>query len=141
MAVLLRKMLGIGKLPDDMRAEVESEGVLHLAEFVPVTFRFTGTVPAAGTRHAVVGAPEGRPRRRPPVARGARVHGDGDARRVGTPARRAGHLRRRSSLHGCGVVALQGTVVVDVLTQLPQRSFVFDVPPKFVYSIVGVPCG
>jgi hypothetical protein len=45
MAVFLRKMLGIGKLPDDMRAQVEAEGVLHLAEFVPVTFRFSGRIP------------------------------------------------------------------------------------------------
>ena len=45
MAVFLRKMLGIGKLPDDMRAQVESEGVIHLVEFVPVTLRFTGHVP------------------------------------------------------------------------------------------------
>ena len=38
MAVFLRKMLGIGKLPDDLRAQVEAEGVIHLEEFVPVTF-------------------------------------------------------------------------------------------------------
>ena len=29
----------------------------------------------------------------------------------------------------------------DVLVRLPQRSFAFDVPPKFVYSAVGVPHG
>lgn len=27
----------------------------------------------------------------------------------------------------------------EVLTRLPQRSFAFDVPPKSVYAIVGVP--
>ena len=59
MAVLLRKVLGIGKLPDDMRAEVETEGVIHLAEFVPVTFRFSGHVPgkvAKGNIRSYVGA-------------------------------------------------------------------------------------
>ena len=40
-AVLLRKMLGIGGLPQDVRTAVESEGVIHLAEFVAVTFRFS----------------------------------------------------------------------------------------------------
>jgi hypothetical protein len=45
MAVLLRKMLGIGKLPDDMRAQIDAEGLIHLTEFVPVTFRFSGKVP------------------------------------------------------------------------------------------------
>ena len=34
MAVFLRKLLRIGKLPDEMRAEVESEGIIHLAEYV-----------------------------------------------------------------------------------------------------------
>jgi hypothetical protein len=27
----------------------------------------------------------------------------------------------------------------DVLARVPQRSFAFDVPPKFVYSACGVP--
>ena len=42
MAVFLRKLLRIGKLPDDLRAEVEAEGIIHLAEYVPVTRRFSG---------------------------------------------------------------------------------------------------
>jgi hypothetical protein len=45
MAVILRKLLRIGKLPADMRGEGEPEGIIHLAEFVPVTFRFSGSVP------------------------------------------------------------------------------------------------
>jgi hypothetical protein len=45
MAVILRRMLRIGALPDDMRAQVDAEGVLFLAEFVPVTYRFSGSVP------------------------------------------------------------------------------------------------
>lgn len=32
-------MLGIGKLPDDMRPQVDAEGIMSLAEFVPVTRR------------------------------------------------------------------------------------------------------
>src|SRR5919108_1855017 len=45
MAVFVRKLFGIGKLPDDLRAEVEAEGIIHLAEYVPVTCRFSGKVP------------------------------------------------------------------------------------------------
>ncbi|MDT5065928.1 MAG: hypothetical protein QOK02_2083, partial [Mycobacterium sp.] len=59
MAVFLRKMLGIGSLPDDMQAQVEAEGLIHLAEFVPVTFRFSGHVPgktAKGNIRSYVGA-------------------------------------------------------------------------------------
>src|SRR6201991_295492 len=45
MGLILRKLLRISKPPADLRGEVEPEGILHLAEFVPVTFRFTGSVP------------------------------------------------------------------------------------------------
>ena len=45
MAVFLRKLLRIGGLPEDLRAQAEAEGVLYLAEFLPVTRRFSGSVP------------------------------------------------------------------------------------------------
>jgi hypothetical protein len=48
MAVFLRKLLRIGKLPDELRAEAEAEGIIHLAEYVAVTRRFSGRVPASG---------------------------------------------------------------------------------------------
>lgn len=53
MAVILRRLLRIGNLPADMRAEVEPEGILHLAEFVPVTFRFDGSVPGFVSKGSV----------------------------------------------------------------------------------------
>ncbi len=59
MAVFLRKLLGIGKLPDELRAEVQAEGIIHLAEYVPVTRRFTGRVPgmrSAGSISSYVGS-------------------------------------------------------------------------------------
>ena len=45
MAVFLRKLFRIGKLPSALRAEVEAEGVLFLSEYVAVTRRFRGAVP------------------------------------------------------------------------------------------------
>ena len=45
MALFLRKLLRIGTLPADMRAAVDEEGVIFLAEFVAVTIRFSGAVP------------------------------------------------------------------------------------------------
>ena len=45
MAVLLRKLLRIGGLPAELRAHVDAEGILYLAEYVPVTRRFSGSVP------------------------------------------------------------------------------------------------
>src|SRR4029079_19372267 len=59
MAVFLRKLLRIGKLPDEVRAEVEGEGIIHLAEYVAVTRRFTGRVPgmrSAGSISSYVGS-------------------------------------------------------------------------------------
>src|SRR6267154_3108841 len=59
MAVFLRKLLRIGKLPDELRAEVQAEGVIHLAEYVAVTRRFTGRVPgmrSAGSISSYVGS-------------------------------------------------------------------------------------
>ncbi len=45
MAVFLRKLLRIGGLPAELRARVDAEGILFLAEYVPVTRRFSGSVP------------------------------------------------------------------------------------------------
>ena len=59
MAVFLRKLLRIGKLPDELRAEVEAEGIIHLAEYVAVTRRFSGRVPgkrSAGEIASYVGS-------------------------------------------------------------------------------------
>lgn len=45
MAVFVRKLFGIGKLPADLRAQVEAEGLIYLAEYVAVTRRFSGVIP------------------------------------------------------------------------------------------------
>lgn len=52
MTTLRYKMFGIGKLPDDLRAAAEAEGVLHVYEGVPVAYEFSGNLPGlvvAGT--------------------------------------------------------------------------------------------
>ena len=59
MAVFLRKLLRIGGVPDELRAQVEAEGVIHLAEYLPVTRRFSGSVPgmrASGNISSYVGS-------------------------------------------------------------------------------------
>jgi hypothetical protein len=45
MAVILRKLFGVGKLPADLHAQVDDEGLIHLAEYVAVTRRFSGSIP------------------------------------------------------------------------------------------------
>jgi hypothetical protein len=158
MAVLLRKMLGIGKLPDDMRAQLDAEGLIHLAEFVPVTFRFSGKVPgktAKGNLRSYVGA----------VAL-TKVRVLGTLSSVPKKAARAvdhqwnhasGSMVQATldesgltldvpdisvvepSFSGSMSLHFKAPLSKDILAQLPQHSFAFDAPPKFVYSACGVP--
>jgi hypothetical protein len=158
MAVLLRRLLGIGKLPDDMRTAVEAEGLIHLAEFVPVTFRFSGKVPgktAKGNLRSYVGAL---------ALTELRVLGT-----LSSVPKKAGRAVDHQWNHASGSMvqatldehglaldipdisavepSFSGSLSLhyktplsqEVLVQLPQRSFAFDAPPKFVYSACGVP--
>jgi len=158
MAVFLRKMLGIGGLPPDMRAEVESEGVLLLAEFVPVTYRFSGTVPgkvAKGNLSSYVGALALTRRRvlatlsSVPNKAGRTVDHEWDApsgSMVEAVLDGSGLTLSGSDLSVvdptfAGSVSLHYKTPLsdEVLASLPVREFAFDVPPKFVYSVCGVP--
>ena len=59
MAVILRRLLRIGRLPGALRAELEPEGILFFDEYVPVTRRFHGAVPglrSSGSIASYVGA-------------------------------------------------------------------------------------
>src|SRR5437660_12878726 len=53
MAVFVRRLFGIGKLPDELHAQVESEGLIYLADYVAVTRRFSGTIPGVRLPHSV----------------------------------------------------------------------------------------
>jgi hypothetical protein len=139
MAVFLRKMLGIGQLPDDMRAQVESEGVIHLAEFVPVTYRFSGKVPgkvAKGNFSSYVGALALTNQRvlatlsSVPKKAGRSVDHEWSA---------PDSSMVTATLDGSGLLHYKAPLSPEVLADLPQRTFAFDVPPKFVYSVCGVP--
>ena len=161
MAILLRRALGIGKLPDDIRAQVEAEGVMHMAEFVAVTFRFSGKVPgktAKGNIRSYVGAL---------VLTNKRVLGTLSSvpKKAGRSVDYQWHDSQagsmvRATLDESGLTldvpdisvvdpTFSGSVSLhykaplsqEVLMRLPQRSFAFDVPPKFVYSMCGVPRG
>ncbi|BBZ26361.1 hypothetical protein MMAD_06560 [Mycolicibacterium madagascariense] len=158
MAVFLRKMLGIGQLPDDMRAQVEAEGVLLLAEFVPVTYRFSGHVPGkvakgnlasyvgalALTRQRVLATLSSVPKK---AARSADHRWDApEGTMVDATLDESGLLLDVPDMSAVdpnfsGSVSLhyKAALSAEVLAALPQRTFAFDVPPKFVYSVCGVP--
>jgi hypothetical protein len=157
MAVFLRKLLRIGKLPDALRAELEPEGILHVAEYVSVTRRFTGRVPgtrSAGSIASYVGALVLTNQRvlatlsSVPKLAGRTIDQRWDAPQTGTvkaelsatglmievdvaqvDARCSGHL----SLH------YKDAIPEDILIGLPRRSLAFDVPPEYVFRAVGVP--
>jgi hypothetical protein len=157
MAVFLRKLLRIGKLPDELRAEVEAEGVIHLAEYVAVTRRFSGRVPgkrSSGDIASYVGSLVLTNQRvlgtlsSVPKLAGRTIDQRWDAPQQGTlkaelsetglvldvnvaevDARCEGHL----SLH------YKDPIPADVLMRLPRRSLAFDVPPEYVFRAVGVP--
>ena len=157
MAVFLRKLLRIGKLPGQLRDEVEAEGIIHLAEYVSVTRRFTGKVPGkrstgsiasyAGslvlTNQRVLGTLSTVPK-----LAGRTIDQRWDAPQAGSvtaeisetgltlevdlaavDTRFAGEL----SLH------YKDAIPQDVLLRLPRRSLAFDVPPEYVFRAVGVP--
>ena len=157
MAVYVRKLFGIGKLPNDLRAQVEAEGVIYLADYVAVTRRFSGAVPGLRSSHSVasyVGSLVFTSERvlatlssLPKLAGLAvDVRWDGpqsgaatagisptglhvDLNIGGVDPRFSGHL----TLH------FKAGIPGDVLTGLPRRELTFAVPPEFVLRAVGVP--
>jgi hypothetical protein len=157
MAVFLRKLLRIGKLPDEMRAEVEAEGIIHLAEYVSVTRRFSGRVPgkrSAGSIESYVGSLVLTNQRvlatlsSVPKLAGRTIDQRWDAPQAGAvkaelsatglvlevnvaevDQRCTGHL----SMH------YKDPLPEDILTRIPRRSLAFDVPPEYVFRAVGVP--
>ncbi|WP_254661174.1 hypothetical protein [Gordonia sp. UCD-TK1] len=152
----LRRMLGIGKLPDDLRAQVVSDGAYLIVEFVPVTLRFSGQVPgrsAQGNVRPFTGAVVLTPRR--VLATMSSVPG-----RAGRAIDHEWTTPRGSMLRAViddgGLVieipALErvnpdfsGTLSLTYLTELPGsvhqqapvREVWFDVPARYVTSLVG----
>lgn len=156
MAVFIRKLLRIGKLPDEMRAELEAEAILHLAEYVPVTRRFSGSIPgkrSAGSISSYAGSLvltdqrvlatlstvpklagrtiDQRWDEPPSGAVKAEISADGlrlDADLADVDPRCEGHLSMQ----------YRHDLPDDVLTRLPRRSLAFDVPAEWVFRAVGV---
>jgi hypothetical protein len=157
MAVILRKFLRIGKLPADMRGEVEPEGIILLAEFVPVTFRFSGSVPgfvSKGNIRSYAGAL---------VLTSQRVLGTlstvpklaGRAIDQRWDAPHDGPVKAEFSREGLalqvdvgqidpafsGQLSLHYKTAIPepVLTTIPRRALAFSVPREWVLRAVGVP--
>ncbi|MFV9634880.1 hypothetical protein [Mycobacterium neumannii] len=157
MAVFLRKLLRIGGLPDDMRAEVEAEGVLFLAEYLPVTRRFSGKIPGrrananvtsyagslALTNQRVLATMSTVPK-----LAGRTIDQRWDATQSGTVAVELSPAGMQLAVDIAGVdsrfsgelsMHYKVSIPDDILSRLPRRSLSFDVPPEYVFRAVGVP--
>lgn len=156
MAVIVRRLFGIGKLPADVRAQVEAEGLLYLADYVPVTRRFSGAIPGLRSAHSVasyVGSLAITSERvlatlsSLPKLAGRTVDVRWDAAQTGPATARLSAAGLQVELDiGCvdptfhGQLSLQykTTIPGDVLTGLPRPSLAFEVPPEYVFRAVGV---
>jgi hypothetical protein len=155
MAVFVRRLLGIGKLPEDLHAQVEAEGLLYLADYVAVTRRFSGVVPGVRlphsvayytgslvlTKHRVLATLSMLPK-----LAGVTVDAFWDAQ--------TGAAKAEISSAGLAVnvdvsqvdekfsgelsLLYKATIPADVLSGLPARSLSFDMAPDCVVRAVGV---
>jgi hypothetical protein len=156
MPVLVRKLLRIGKLPRELRAEVQREGVLFMSEYVAVTRRFRGTVPglrSGGSIASYVGSLVVTEQRvlgtlsSVPKLAGRMIDQRWDAPQTGAVRAR---LSETGLLLDVDVTAVdprcsgelslhyKEDIAPAVLERLPRTELAFDVPPEFVFRAVGV---
>lgn len=156
MAVFVRRLFGIGKLPPDLHAQVEAEGLIYHADYVAVTRRFSGAIPGVRLPHSVAsytGSLVFTSERvlatlsMLPKLAGPTVNVPWDA--PGTGAAKV--EISAAGLHVNVVVSqvdekfsgelslhYKLAIPADVLTGLPRRSLAFDMPPDYVFRAVGV---
>ena len=156
MPVFVRRLFGIGKLPADVRAHVDAEGVIYLADYVPVTRRFSGAIPGLRASHSVasyVGSLVFTSQRvlatlsSLPKLAGPTVDVRWDAPQSGAAVAEISStgLTVETDVDDLdetftGHLSLQYKLAVpdDVLAALPRRSVKFDMPPDYVLRAVGV---
>ncbi|OBJ73463.1 hypothetical protein [Mycobacterium sp. 1274756.6] len=156
MAVYLRKLLGIGKLPPNLREQVEAEGILHFVDYVPVTRRFNGAIPGMRSSHSVasyVGSMAFTSQRilatlsaLPKVAgRTVDVRWDQPQTGAATVAVSESGLLVEVNLddtaprfHGHLSLHYKTEIPETVLAQLPGRTMTFDPPAEYIFRAVGV---
>ena len=157
MAVFLRKLFRIGKLPSALRAEVEAEGVLFFSEYVAVTRRFRGTVPglrSGGSIASYVGALVLTNERvlgtlsSVPKLAGRTIDQRWDAPQGGAVTAKLSETGLTMDVDVSAVdprcsgelsLHYKEDIPRDVLARLPRTTLAFDVPPEFVFRAVGVP--
>ena len=156
MAVFVRRLFGIGKLPDDLQAQVEAEGLIYLADYVAVTRRFRGVIPGTRVPHSVAsytGSLVFTSQRvlatlsMLPRLAGPTVDVRWDAPQIGAATAVISSTGLQVDLDVAEVdpkfsgdlsLHYKATIGADVLSGLPLRSLAFEMPPEYVYRAVGV---
>jgi hypothetical protein len=157
MAVFLRKLLRIGGLPEELRARVDAEGIIFLAEYLPITRRFSGSVPGKRANTDIssyVGSLVITPQRvlgtlsSVPKLAGRTIDQRWDAPQTGpvkADVSNTGlHIEADigqvdPKFNGHLSLNYKTQIPEEVLMQLPRRSLAFEVPPEYVLRAVGVP--
>ncbi|EKF25535.1 hypothetical protein C731_0494 [Mycolicibacterium hassiacum DSM 44199] len=155
--MIVRRLFRIGRLPDELRAQVEAEGLRFLEEYVPVTRRFSGRIPgkrAHGDVASYTGALALTDERvlatlsTVPKLAARSVDQRWDAEQSGNTTV---ELSETGLLIGVDLPAVDprfsGTLSLHykadldpgLLASLPLRRLAFDVPPGYVFRAVGVP--
>jgi len=156
MAVFVRRLFGIGKLPADLHAQVEAEGLLYLADYVAVTRRFSGIIPGVRLPHSVasyVGSLVFTSERvlatlsMLPRLAGPTVDARWDAAQTGAAKVEISSTGVRvdvdvgevdNKFSGELSLHYKTPLAADLLAGFPRRSLAFDMPPEYVYRAVGV---
>lgn len=158
MAGFIKKLLRIGKLPAGMRTEAEAEGIIHLTDCIGVWARFTGQIPGRRsvglTRGyggalvltnqrvlATIGAVPGKSGRAVDhpwsAPQSGAVHGT--LSEAGLVLDIADLSQVDPQFAGTFSLTFKTPLTADELMRLPSRTIAFDVPPTFVYRVLGVP--
>lgn len=143
-----------------MRREVESEGVIYLREYIRVWTRFTGQIPGRRsvglirgyggalvlTNRRVLATVSTVPRRAgravdQPWASAQDGAVTGTLSQSGLVVHVGDLSRIDPRFSGTLSLAFKTRLGADAMWRLPTRSIAFDVPPKFVYGLLGVPRG
>ncbi|QUR66045.1 hypothetical protein [Mycobacterium spongiae] len=156
MAVIVRRLFGLGRLPADLRAELDREGLIYLAEQIAVTRRFSGVIPGLRASHSVasyVGSLTFTTLRVlatlsvVPKLAGRAVDVRWDGAGAGAASAHISATGLRLDLDVATVdprfsgglsLYFKAAIDDDVLARLPLRSLAFDVPAEYVFRAVGV---
>ena len=157
MAVFLRKLLRVGGLPAELRTQVDAEGIIYLAEYLPVTRRFSGSVPGKKAKTNIssyVGSLAISSQRvlgtlsSVPKLAGRTIDQRWDATQSGPVKADISDTGLHIEVdigevdpkfHGRLSLNYKTEIGEEVLTRLPRRSLAFEVPPEYVLRAVGVP--